>query len=245
MDFLAEFKKVAPYIASNVKAGAKDAEVLEIIHKEIRRHFENHQNMTLQYLLFSYDGNLPRNLTYRKSRLSYYWRNPVTGQEISLGRISRREAVAQAIGANNYIEENYIPSSLLDRIKEVPEFTFNKWVDRYEVILSRRDLKPNTMRIIANQLNTLRDSFGRKSIGIITTRDIAVFLESYVECGKKTMAAALRSLLMDVFREAVVEGVIERNPAEPTRTPAPEVKRERMTLENYLLFVRPPFHHSG
>lgn len=181
-----------------------------------------------------YDGNLPRNLTYRKSRLSYYWRNPVTGQEISLGRISRREAVAQAIEANNYIEENYIPSSLLARIQETPEFTFSKWIDRYEVILSRRELKPSTMRIRANQLKTLRDAFGRKVIGAISTREVAVFLESYVECGKKTMAAALRSLLMDVFREAVVEGVLERNPAEPTRTPAPEVKRERMTLESYL-----------
>ena len=51
---------------------------------------------------------------------------------------------------------------------------------------------------------------------------------------EKDNGAAFRSLLMDVFREAVVEGILERNPAEPTRTPAPEVKRERMTLDNYL-----------
>ena len=48
------------------------------------------------------------------------------------------------------------------------------------------------------------------------------------------MAAAFRALLMDVFKEAVVEGILERNPAEPTRTPAPEVKREKMMLDNYL-----------
>lgn len=27
-----------------------------------------------------YNANLPGNLTYRKGRQSYYWRNPVTGQ---------------------------------------------------------------------------------------------------------------------------------------------------------------------
>jgi integrase len=181
-----------------------------------------------------YDANLPRNLTYRKTKQIYSWRNPVTGQEISLGKIPRKDAVAQAIEANSYIEQNYLPSALLDRLKEQPEFTFSKWLERYDVILGRRNLKPNTMKIRNNQLSTLQDEFGRKSIAGITTRDIAVFLDSYVECGKRSMAVALRSLLMDVFREAVVEGVIEKNPVEPTRTPAPEVKRERLSLEQFL-----------
>ena len=48
-----------------------------------------------------YDANLPKNLTYRKARKSYSWRNPVDGKEISLGKISRREAIAQAIEANH------------------------------------------------------------------------------------------------------------------------------------------------
>lgn len=181
-----------------------------------------------------YDANLPRNLTYRKSRQSYYWRNPVTGQEISLGRISRREAVAQAIEANNYIEENYLPSALLDRLKEKPTFTFSKWLERYSVILDRRQLKPNTMKIRSNQLSTLQVEFGRQPIEGITTREIALFLETYVECGKRSMAVALRSLMLDVFREAVVEGIIERNPVEPTKTPPPEVKRERLSLDNFI-----------
>ncbi|NIF20297.1 tyrosine-type recombinase/integrase [Candidatus Pantoea multigeneris] len=180
-----------------------------------------------------YNANLPRNLTFRKSRQSYYWRNPVTGQEIPLGRISRREAVSQALEANNYIDENYIPSSLLLRLKEKPEFTFSLWLDRYAIILSRRELKPNTMKIRNNQLKTLCAEFGTKAIENITTREIAIFLDSYIESGKKNMAAALRSLLLDVFREAIVEGVIERNPAEPTRTPTPDVKRERMSLEQF------------
>lgn len=181
-----------------------------------------------------YDANLPRNSTFRKSKQIYSWRNPVTGQELSLGRISRREAVAQAIEANNYIDQNYIPSALLDRIKDAPELTFAKWLERYNVILGRRKLKPNTLKVRNNQLATLQSEFGRYAIAGITTRTIALFLESYVECGKRSMAVALRSLMLDVFREAVVEGVIERNPVEPTKTPAPEVKRERLSLEHFL-----------
>jgi|SRR5471030_274253 len=181
-----------------------------------------------------YDANLPRNLTFRKTKQIYSWRNPVTGQEISLGRIPRKDAVAQAIEANNYIEQNYLPSALLDRLKDSPEFTFAKWIERYEVIQSRRNLKPNTVKVRANQLLTLTSEFGRNGIAMITTRDIAVFLESYVECGKKSMAVALRSLLLDVFREAVVEGIIDKNPVEPTRTPVPDVRRERLSLEQFL-----------
>lgn len=179
-------------------------------------------------------ANLPRNLTYRKIIQSYYWRNPVTGQEISLGRISRGEAVSQVIEANSYIEENYLPSALFDRLKEAPIFTFSKWLERYSVILNRRILKPGTMKIRSNQLSTLQAEFGRQAMEDISTRHIAMFLETYVECGKRSMAVALRSCLLDVFREAVAEGVIERNPVEPTKTPPPEVKRERLSLDDFL-----------
>lgn len=181
-----------------------------------------------------YDGNLPRNLTYRKTKQIYSWRNPVTGQEISLGRIPRKDAVAQAIEANSYIEQNYLPSALLDRLKEAPEFTLSKWLERYDIILARRNLKPNTMKVRKNQLATIKAEFGRQPIALITTREIALFLDSYVECGKRSMAVGLRSLLMDIFREAIVEGVIDRNPVEPTRTPAPEVKRERLSLQHFM-----------
>ncbi len=108
-----------------------------------------------------YDANLPRNLTYRKRDRLYSWRNPVTGQEISLGRIDRKDAVAQAIEANNYIDQNYLPSSLLDRIKDVPTFTVAAWLERYEVILERRELKPNTMKVRRNQIATIKEEFGK------------------------------------------------------------------------------------
>ena len=92
-----------------------------------------------------YDANLPRNLTFRKRDKLYSWRNPITGQEVSLGRVARKDAVAQAIEANNYIDQNYLPSTLLEKIKDVPTFTVSAWLERYVVILERRELKPKSL----------------------------------------------------------------------------------------------------
>ncbi len=191
-----------------------------------------------------YDANLPRNLTFRRAKHIYSWRNPITGQEVSLGRISRRDAVAQAIEANNYIDQNYLPSSLLERIKDAPTFTIASWLERYEVILERRELKPNTMKVRRNQISTIKEEFGNLPITSVTTKDIASFLEVYIQCDKKSMASGLRSVLMDMFREAIVEGHIERNPAEPTRTPTPKVKRERLLLEHFLVIRAAAVTHS-
>lgn len=44
----------------------------------------------------------------------------------------------------------------------------------------------------------------------------------------------MRSVLSDVFREAIVEGHIESNPVTPTRSAKLVVKRERLELEQYI-----------
>lgn len=77
-----------------------------------------------------YDANLPKNLTYRKNRKSFFWRNPTSRNEISLGQISRRDAIAQAIEENHYIEQSYSPVELLDKIKGVDTMTLNTFMNR-------------------------------------------------------------------------------------------------------------------
>lgn len=77
----------------------------------------------------SYDMRLPKNLTFRRNRNAFYWRNPVTKKELSLGQISRHEAIAQTIGASHYIEQNDSPVLLLEKIKGSHEYTLNAWLD--------------------------------------------------------------------------------------------------------------------
>lgn len=178
-----------------------------------------------------YDANLPRNLTYRKKDKAFYWRNPLTKKEISLGQISRRDAVAQAIEANNFLSQNYSPASLIEKIKGLDSLTLSKWLERYALLLQRRDLAANTYKIRANQLAMIDEKLGGMILKEVVTRHIAEFLDPWVSEGKNTMAAGLRSVLTDVFREAIVEGHITVNPVTPTRTPGIKVKRERLDLE--------------
>ncbi|ENA9695612.1 phage integrase Arm DNA-binding domain-containing protein [Salmonella enterica subsp. enterica] len=180
-----------------------------------------------------YDANLPRNLTYRKTSKSFFWRNPATNKEYPLGQISRREAIAQAIEANSFISQNYTPIALIEKLKETDSFTVAQWLKRYEILLRRRNLSANTYKIRSNQLAVIGEQLGSMVLSDVTTRHIATFLEQWIVAGKNTMAGAIRSVLSDMFREAIVEGRIERNPVEPTRAPKIEVMRERLRLEVY------------
>ncbi|EHV4314993.1 tyrosine-type recombinase/integrase [Salmonella enterica] len=180
-----------------------------------------------------HDPNLPKNLTYRKNRKSFAWRNPLTYEEFQLGQISRRDAIAQAIEANNFIAQNYTPVALIEKLKGMDSLTVTKWIERYAVLLQRRNLSANTYKIRSNQLATIREKMGEMILAEVTTKHVATFLETWIEGGKNTMAGAMRSVLSDMFREAVVEGHITQNPVAPTRAPKIEVARNRLRLDVY------------
>ncbi|HHS9880100.1 TPA: tyrosine-type recombinase/integrase [Klebsiella aerogenes] len=180
-----------------------------------------------------YDANLPKNLTFRKSSKAFYWRNPITGKEFPLGQISRRDAIAQAIEANNYIAQNFTPVALIEKLKGLDSLTVSKWIDRYYDILIRRNLAAHTYKARGNQLATIKEQIGGMILSEVTTRHIAEFLQQWIEAGKNNMAASMRSVLSDMFREAIVNGHVTQNPVEPTRTPKIEVERDRLRLEAF------------
>ncbi|TNV22863.1 integrase [Buttiauxella sp. B2] len=181
----------------------------------------------------NYDANLPRNLTYRAKYKAYYWRNPLTKKEIPLGQISRRDAVTQAIEANNFIEQQFTPVALMERLTGEHEFTLTEWLERYEAILLRRELAVNTYKVRSGQIKTIGEKLGDMVLSKVTTLHVAEFLEPWIIEGKKTMAGAMRSVLSDIFREAIVGGRITINPVEPTRAPKITVSRQRLSLEQF------------
>ena len=67
----------------------------------------------------------------------------------------------------------------------------------------------------------------------VTTRHVAEFLQQWVAAGKN-MAASMRSVLSDMFREAIVNGHVTQNPVEPTRTPKIIVERDRLRFDAYI-----------
>lgn len=181
-----------------------------------------------------YDANLPKNLTFRKSSKAFYWRNPISGKEFPLGQISRRDAIAQAIEANNYIAQNFTPVALIEKLKGLDSLTVSKWIDSYYEILIRRNLAAHTYKARGNQLATIREQMGGMILAEVTTRHVAEFLQQWVAAGKNNMAASMRSVLSDMFREAIVNGHVTQNPVEPTRTPKIIVERDRLRFDAYI-----------
>ncbi|MDQ9126574.1 hypothetical protein RDT67_09030 [Serratia fonticola] len=113
-------------------------------------------------------------------------------------------------------------------------YTLNAWLERYDVIFKRRKLSDNTYKSRKGQIAIVSEKMGAMVLSKNTTRHVAEFLEFWVVQEKHTMATTMRSVLSDIFREAIVEGHIDSNPVTPTRAATVTVKRERLELEQYI-----------
>ncbi|MBQ0955938.1 phage integrase Arm DNA-binding domain-containing protein [Serratia symbiotica] len=177
--------------------------------------------------------DLPPNL-YVRNNGYYCYRDPRNGKEFGLGT-NKKEAVNQAIEANITLVESYSQSRLIDRLIGNNATSMLTWLDRYHEIINKRGLREKTLRDYSGRINLLKEYFVGTNLQEITTKDIAKLLNSYTDQGKAASAKLMRSTLLDIFREAIAEGMIQLNPVEATRNPRVEVKRERLSLENFLL----------
>lgn len=175
--------------------------------------------------------DLPPNLYVRNSGY-YCYRDPRTGKEYGLGR-DKRMAITEAIAANLELMPRSGPT-LHQRIMDDETVTFHKWLDKYDAIVMSRNLKPSTMSNHRSKLRIFREYFDDKAVRDFSTKDIAGFISSYVEQGKSASARLMRGTLLDVFKEAIAEGIIGSNPVEATRNPRSEVKRSRLSLDDFL-----------
>lgn len=169
---------------------------------------------------------------YEKRNGYFCWRNPLDGREYGLGR-DRQAAFTEAIEANLHIAGQLSRERLLDRVVAGGEQTVAAWCGRYEQVLADRTLADETRKELTRRLARVKADLGQLVLPRVTTRDIADFLLPWTEAGKKRMAQAMRSFLLDFFREAVSAGWIDRNPVEPTRAPKVVVERARLTLEDF------------
>jgi enterobacteria phage integrase len=176
--------------------------------------------------------DLPPNL-YDRNGGYYCYRDPRTGCEYGLGR-DKRLAVTEAIAANMEIYGSGDTKPLAQRLKEESQITFHAWLDRYADIVLRRELKEKTMANHRSRMKAFREYFQDKPVCDFTTKDVADFLNEYVRQGMAASAKLMRGTLLDIFREAVADGIIQHNPVEASRNPKVEVKRSRLLLEEYL-----------
>ncbi|MBL5927799.1 tyrosine-type recombinase/integrase [Enterobacter asburiae] len=175
--------------------------------------------------------NLPPNL-YIRNNGYYCYRDPRTGKEFGLGR-DKRLAVNEAIQANIEIFACSEHKTLVSRINSDDIVTMHAWLDRYEIIIASRGLKQKTITDYGSKLRAIREKISDIPITDVTTKQIASLLNDYVSEGKSATAKLIRSTLSDIFREAIAEGHISVNPVAATRAAKAEVKRARLTIEEY------------
>lgn len=74
-----------------------------------------------------------------------------------------------------------------------------------------------------------------KLISSVDVRDIAEILEAYISDGQPRMAQVIRSVLIDVFKEAQHYGEVPPgyNPAQATKQPRRRITRQRLNLEEW------------
>ena len=164
----------------------------------------------------------------------FSWRSPLDGKEYGLGR-DRQQAFTQAVEANLHVAGLLTKARLLDRITDAGGKTVADWCARYEKILADREHAPETRTEYARRLRLVRDRLGVLKVEAVTTKDVADFLHEWEERGQKRTAQAMRSYLLDLFREALAAGWIASNPVAPTRAARVVVQRARLTLEQFKL----------
>ncbi|CNI68207.1 integrase [Yersinia frederiksenii] len=176
--------------------------------------------------------DLPPNLYVRNDGY-YSYRHPETKKEFGLGR-DKRNAINQAIEANIQFMDGNISSRLVDRINNNNSITVAEWIKIYTISLNKKGLKEKTMIACNRRLSVINDIFSNRLIVDIKTKDIATLLNDYTNNDKAASARLMRSFLADFFREAIAEGYINLNPVDATKNPKVEVKRSRLSLENFL-----------
>ncbi len=181
---------------------------------------------------------------YSRKVNKVYWRykHPVTGKFHSLGT-NEAEAIAIATEANSRLAEQRTRQILAisDRIatSKGKAITTSTWLDHYQAIQDDRlesgDIKLNTYKQKAKPVSLLRERAGMKLISSVDVRDIAQLLDEYITAGQPRMAQVVRSVLIDVFKEAQHYGEVPPgyNPALATKQPRRKITRQRLSLEEW------------
>jgi integrase len=180
---------------------------------------------------------LPPNL-YINAAGYYYFRNPFSKATKGLGKDKAR-AIQEARAANAVLATQK-ESSLADWVAGKKEFTLRDWLPEYRKLwLSRMAKPPAANTVMAFDLTEKKIAgwdLAWMRLGDFKTTHIAGRILAEQENNGPAAAGQLRSRLSDLFRTAESQGHIPQgaSPVSATYAPKKVVKRERLTLEQFL-----------
>jgi integrase len=175
----------------------------------------------------------PPNL-YQKPDGYFYYRNPMNGKVKGIGR-DKPQAFQQARAANGKLAE-LKSVSLVAWVSGIEHRTLDAWLDDYLPMWVEEE-KPakGTLGTAKRYIARVKASdFAHLQVSDVSTKHIADFLDAIPE---DSVAVNIRSRLLDIFRMAETKGLIEtgRNPVAATKPRDYQVKRERLSLEQFLV----------
>jgi len=176
--------------------------------------------------------NWPDNL-YVNSEGYYWFKHPVTKKGFGLGR-DFKAAAQQVRTVNAELERRKGETSLLNRI-DTDEVSLRAWTETFEK--ARESINPHTLAGIRAGLNALREETKvvDQPISRVTPKQIAEVMQKIETARGPSAAHKFRGTMLEVFREAIERGLIEvgKNPVAAVYVPEMEVKRMRLTLDDY------------
>ncbi len=180
----------------------------------------------------------PSNL-YAKDRngLYYFWRHPKTGQEFGLGR-DFQSAKVQALEANLKVSGLLGVRRLAQRLETQGGGTVSEFMPIMQVALKKRKLAANTNKNNNWLLGVIDDAVGPMILDHVTTMDLNdKLIEPRMAEGKERSAQSLVSMLKDMWSVARTKGWTEKSPADALRVGGVDVKRERLTVEDFTIIL--------
>jgi integrase len=174
----------------------------------------------------------PPNL-YQRPDGYFYYRNPQTKKIKGLQR-DKAEAFRKARAANAKLAD-LSNVDLVAWVAGAEQDTLTAWMDRYLPIWIAEE-KPvkATQGTAERYIKRIKQSdFANLLVKDVTTKHCADFLDAIKQ---DSVALNLRARMLDIFRMAQTKGLIEagKNPVAATKPRGYEVKRERLSLEQYV-----------
>jgi len=174
--------------------------------------------------------NWPANL-YQNSSGYLYFKNPLTGKTAGLGT-DLKKAISMVKVANLKLEAVKADRDLLTATAMNGVVTLAARCDDYEKEFAVG--KINTVKALKTQLNAIRASeLAKKPIAEFSSKDAADLIKKAVEERGARMAQTIRTRLRDVFRDAILHGLVQANPVDVVLNPKAVVKRARMSESDF------------
>lgn len=189
--------------------------------------------------------NLYCKLDKRNGKTYWQYKNPTTGEFTGFGTDAEAAKTAAAELNRMYAEQEVNQAFALLSMKseknygKKSEMPLKEWVKKYAQALERHVVKEELTKKTAGERQRIAERLAgrlpRVAVSAVSARDLSAILAEYVSDDKTRMAQVVRGGWIDMFKEAQYAGVIDPgfNPAEATRKPKDEVKRQRLALEDW------------